>query len=98
MTGAPLPAADAERLGLVNHVVPDDRVLDEAVAFARRLAAGPPLATRFTKLAVNKGSKDSLNSAFDASTAYELTTFMSEDHVEAIDAFLEKRTPRFTGR
>ncbi|WP_033291474.1 enoyl-CoA hydratase/isomerase family protein [Amycolatopsis jejuensis] len=98
MTGDPLTAADAERLGLVNHVVPDDALPDAALAFARRLAAGAPLATRFTKLAVNKLVKDSLNSAFDASTGYEISTFLSEDHVEAIDAFLAKRSPRFTGR
>lgn len=97
MTGDPVSAAEAERLGIVNHVAPDDQLEAQALAFAQRLAAGAPMAIRYTKLAVNKLIKDSLSTAFDASTGYELTTFTSDDHAEAIDAFLEKRPPRFTG-
>jgi enoyl-CoA hydratase len=98
MTGDPVGAAEAERLGLVNHVVPDDELEDRALAFARRLAAGAPMAVRYTKLAVNKLIKDALSSAFDASTGFEMTTFLSEDHAEAVSAFLDKRPARFTGR
>src|SRR6266536_1612161 len=47
MTGDLMPAAEAERIGLVNHVVPAERVLDESMAFARRLAGGPSLAVRW---------------------------------------------------
>ncbi|MEZ0050246.1 enoyl-CoA hydratase [Mycobacterium sp. MAA66] len=98
MTGDALTAAEAERLGLINRVVPDDQLDEQAMAFARRLAAGAPLAIRYTKMAVNKLIKQSLGVAFDIATAHELTTFMSEDHVEAVDAFFGKRPPRFTGR
>lgn len=56
------------------------------------------MATRYTGLALNKLVKQSLNVAFDASTGYELRTFMSEDHAEAVDAFLGTREPRFHGR
>ena len=97
LTGDSVSAVEAERLGLVNHVVPDEQLVETAFSFASRLASGAPLAVRFTKMSVNKLVKDALNVAFDASTGYELTTFMSNDHVEAVDAFLEKRTPRFTG-
>jgi enoyl-CoA hydratase len=98
MTGDPVPAAEAERIGLVNHVVPDDELLDRAMACARRLAAAAPMAVRYTKLSVNKLVKDALGVAFDASTGYEMTTMLSEDHVEAVTAFRERREPRFTGR
>ncbi|MQA14706.1 MAG: enoyl-CoA hydratase/isomerase family protein [Pseudonocardiaceae bacterium] len=97
MTGDPVSAVDAERMGLVNHVVPDEELDKHALAFAHRLAGGAPMAIRYTKLAVNKLIKDSLKNAFDASTGFEMTTFLSEDHAEAVDAFLNKRNPRFTG-
>jgi enoyl-CoA hydratase len=98
LTGDPLPAAEAERIGLVNRVVPAAALQDEALAFARRLAAGAPLAVRYTKLCVNKLVKDAVNVALDASTALELATFRSADHAEALAAINEKRPPRFTGR
>jgi enoyl-CoA hydratase len=98
LTGDPLTAAEAERIGLVNRVVPAADLDREALAFATRLAAGAPLAVRYTKLAVNKLVKDALNVAFDASTALELVTFRSEDHAEALAALREKRPPTFKGR
>jgi len=98
LTGDPLSADEAERIGLVNRVVPAAALADEAMAFAARLAAGAPLAVRYTKLAVNKLVKDALNVAFDTSTALELVTFQSDDHREALQALKEKRPPRFTGR
>lgn len=98
LTGDPLSAAEAERIGLVNHVVPAAELDAQAMAFAARLAAGAPLAVRYTKLAVNKLVKDALNVAFDTSTALELVTFQSEDHREALAALAEKRPPVFKGR
>jgi enoyl-CoA hydratase/carnithine racemase len=98
LTGDPLTAVEAERIGLVNRVVPAADLDREATAFAERLAAGAPLAVRYTKLAVNKLVKDALNVAFDASTALELVTFQSEDHQEALAAIREKRPPVFKGR
>ena len=98
LTGDPIGAAEAERIGLVNFVVPAAELQDKALAFARRLAAGAPLAVRYTKLAVNKLVKDALNVAFDASTALEVVTFRSEDHQEALAALRDKRPPRFRGR
>ncbi len=98
LTGDPLTAAEAERIGLVNRVVPAATLAEEAMAFATRLAAGAPLAVRYTKLAVNKLVKDALNVAFDTSTALELVTFQSDDHQEALAAIREKRPPKFKGR
>lgn len=98
LTGDPLSAAEAERIGLVNRVVPATDLQAEALAFAQRLAAGAPLAVRYTKLAINKLVKDTLNIGFDTSTALELLTFHSDDHREALAAIREKRPPKFQGR
>jgi len=98
LTGDPVTAADAARMGLVNQVVAADELRDAALAFARRLAEGAPLAIRYTKIAVNKLIKDALNTSFDTATALELVTLRSEDHHEALAALREKRKPRFSGR
>ena len=76
----------------------DSEQTREARAFAERLAAGAPLAIRYTKLAVNKWIKDVANVAFDTSTALEIVTFQSEDHREALAAIRDKRKPDFKGR
>jgi enoyl-CoA hydratase len=98
MTGDPLTAAEAERLGLVNEAVADEALQDEALAFAQRLAAGAPLAVRYTKMSVNQLVKQAMTTAFDYSTALETLTFASADHREALRALSEKDTPRFEGR
>lgn len=98
LTGDPLTADEAFRIGLVNRVVAPESLEAEALAFAGRLAAGAPLAVRYTKQAVNKLVKDALNTAFDVSTALEIVTFQSEDHREALSALREKRPPVFRGR
>lgn len=98
LTGDPVDAATAERIGLVNHVVPADQLQEKALEFATRLAKGAPLAIRFTKQSVNALIKDALNVAFDTSTALEMITFQSEDHLEAMAAIREKRDPIFKGR
>ena len=98
LTGDPVAASEAERIGLVNFVVPDASLEEEAMAFAQRLAAGAPLAVRYTKQAVNALVKDALNVSFDTATALELVTFQSRDHQEALAALKEKRPPKFEGR
>jgi len=98
LTGDALTATEAERIGLINFVVPAAELAERSLAFAQRLAAGAPLALRYTKLAVNKLVKDALNVAFDASTALEVVTFRSADHQEALAALRDKRTPQFKGR
>jgi enoyl-CoA hydratase len=98
LTGDSVSAVEAERLGLVTEVVPDDEVDERAMAFAQRLAAGAPLAVQYTKLAVNKLVKEALNTSFDVATAYEMLTFKSADHAEALAALKDKRAPQFEGR
>jgi enoyl-CoA hydratase len=97
LTGDAVEADDAERLGLVTEVVADDELDGRAMAFARRLAAGAPLAVQATKQAVNQLIKAGLTSGFDLATALEMSTFRSRDHAEALAALRDKRTPRFEG-
>ncbi len=98
MTGDLLTAPEAERIGLVNHVVPADKVLDEAIAFADRLAKGATLAIRFAKISVQRTILQSMLNSLDASLALEAITGFSQDHHEAVQAFGEKRPPKFGGR
>lgn len=98
LTGDPVTASDAERMGLVNEVVPAADLAERGLAWARRLAAGAPLALRYTKLAVNQQIRRALLDSFDLATALELTTFGSDDHREALAAMREKRDPEFRGR
>jgi len=98
MTGDLLPAQEAERIGLVNHVVPADRVLAEAQALASRLAKGATLAIRLAKVSVQRAVVRAMLDTLDTSLALEAITGYSQDHAEAVKAFAEKREPRFQGR
>ncbi len=97
MTGDLLDATEAERIGLINHVVPPDEVMPKAMELAHRLANGPTRAIRWTKLSCNKRLRDEVNLVLDASLAVESLSMLSEDHKEATRAFAEKREPEFTG-
>ena len=97
-TGDLIHAPEAERIGLINRVVPQGKAYEEALALAIRLAAGPTQAIRWTKLATNKRLKDEVNLVLDASLAVETLSAATEDHKEAARAFVEKRPPRYTGR
>ena len=98
LTGDAVGADEALRLGLVSHVSPRESALADALAFAGRLADGAPLALRATKAAVNKLVKDALNVSFDTATNAELITLLSADHLEALAARTDRRTPIFRGR
>jgi enoyl-CoA hydratase len=98
MTGDPITGADAARMGLINHAVPDGELDARADAFAARLANGPIQAIKYTKVSVNIGLKQLAHTILDTSIAYEMLTFATEDHREAVSAFVEKRKPKFTGR
>ena len=95
LTGDLLSAAEADRLGLTNHVVPLDQLMDDAMAMARRLADSAPIAIRFNKRLVNKELEMRVSQLYDLSVALEAITFETSDHREAVKAFLDKRAPVF---
>jgi enoyl-CoA hydratase len=98
LLGEPLTAAEALRLGVATEVCPPADVPERAMAWARRLAAGAPLAVQGTKLALNAQLKQALLTSFDVSTALEMLCFQSADHAEGVDAFVAGRDPTFRGR
>ncbi len=98
MTGDPLTGVEAERIGLINHVVPEAELDARVDAFAMKLANGAPQAIKYTKVAVNLRLKEIAHTILDASMAYEMLTFATDDHREAVASFLEKRKPQFSGK
>lgn len=98
MRGTMLTGSEAAKIGLVNYAVPGAEVPAKALEIARELADGPTWAIRWTKLSVNKWLKQQVNLILDASLAYEMVTFTTEDHREATRAFVEKRKPSFSGQ
>jgi enoyl-CoA hydratase len=98
MTGDRITGADAERLGLIVRAVPPDQLEQAATEIAGRLAAGPTLAIKWTKMAVNKVLRERANLVFDTSLLLQGMTRLSEDHQEATAAFVEKRKPVYRGR
>ena len=98
LTGDLISAMEAERIGLINKVLPSERLLFEATELARRLAGGPPKAIQWTKLAMNKQLRDQVNLVIDLSLSLEGLSMYTEDQKEAVRAFLEKRQPQFKGR
>jgi enoyl-CoA hydratase len=98
LSGEPLPAAEAAALGLVTRCVPAADLQATALAMAEQLAANPPLAVRFTKAALNQPLKRALLETVDVALPFELATFLSADHVEAVDAETERRPGTYEGR
>ena len=92
-----LDAAEAERIGLVNRVVADDQLDDFVDDWARRLAAGPPIAIAQSKRLLNNAMAVTFEQALDDEGAAQTINFGTADTVEAMSAFVEKRSPTFRG-
>lgn len=95
MRGNFINGAEAGRIGMVNYALPAEQVMPKARELAQELADGPTWAIRWSKLSVNKWLKQQANLIMDASLAYEMMTFKTGDHKEAVKAFVEKRKPDF---
>ncbi len=98
LTGDPITAEEAYRIGLVNRVVPTEACLDEALRLARRIAEKPPMAVRLIKEAVYKALDTTLQDGMEYERNCFYLLFATEDKAEGMRAFLEKRRPSFKGR
>jgi len=96
-TGDMIDAREAFRLGLLNRLVPGAQLLSEAKAYAAKLAAGPPLVMRAVKQTLFGAHKESLEQALEAEVEQQMRCFVSDDSLEGIHAFFEKRPAKFTG-
>src|SRR5262252_982296 len=92
------PAEQARTLGLVTEVVPDEKLMETALAWAARLAAGPPVAIRITKRMMYKQQTMDLENALEDAALGTIVANYCEDVKEGIAAFHEKRKPNFKGR
>lgn len=96
-TGDPIDAQTAAQWGLVNRTVAADDLLPETLTLARRIARNPATALRMSKQLLKESEQQSLASLLEMSAAMQALAHHTEDHQEAVAAFLDKRQPRFTG-
>jgi 2-(1,2-epoxy-1,2-dihydrophenyl)acetyl-CoA isomerase len=92
-----IEAPRAEQLGIVDHLVPAGRALPEAIAIAKQYVDVAPLPLALTKAVYAKGCA-TLEEALLAEVDYQSMLFLTQDHLEAAQAFREKRRPSFQGR
>jgi 2-(1,2-epoxy-1,2-dihydrophenyl)acetyl-CoA isomerase len=93
----PVDASTAERIGLVNRVVPADQLLAQSTALARRLAQAAPIALALAKRGLNRALDSSLEDALEYEAQLQSIAGRSNDYTEGVAAFVEKRSPNFTG-
>ncbi len=98
MTGDRLTGEEAERLGLVQFLTEDDELMPQALELAHRLANGPTYAISASKVGINQYLKMLANVIMPAGLGMEELSMTKDDHREAVQAFQEKRDPKFTGR
>jgi 2-(1,2-epoxy-1,2-dihydrophenyl)acetyl-CoA isomerase len=97
LIGDPVGASDAMRIGLVHQVVPTDRLVVETRALADRLAVAAPAALAMTKAALDRSWSIDLATALEEEAHAQGIAGASADHAEGLAAFIDKRSPRFTG-
>lgn len=91
-------AQEALRIGLVNHVFPDDELMESTYKIATNIARRAPISVQLIKRATYQGLRTDLRTHLDQISSHMTIARASDDHMEAVDAFLEKRHPVFKGR
>lgn len=95
-TGEALSAQEALACGLVSRVVPHESLMNAAMTLARKIAANPGGVLRMTKRLLREGERATLESLLEISASYQAIAHMEPDHHEAVRAFVEKRSPKFS--
>jgi 2-(1,2-epoxy-1,2-dihydrophenyl)acetyl-CoA isomerase len=93
-----IDAAEAERIGLVNKVVPLDRLLDESLSIAKTIAKGPSVSIAYIKRLINKSLETDLDALLEIEAFAQGVCMNTEDFKEGVAAFNEKRPPTFQGK
>ena len=96
-TGDVIGAQQAVEWGLVSRVVPADKLLEAANDLAAHIAANPPHAVRLTKRLLREAMHTRLDTLLEMAASFQALSHQTDDHREAVAAFLEKRTPTFKG-
>ena len=89
---------EAEQLGLINGIFPEESLQDEVMTIARRLAQGPTVAYRYMKENLNRAVHGEMGECLDMEAAHHIHCGTTRDHKEAAQAFVDKREPNFQGR
>jgi len=97
-TGDVVDAETARSWGLVSEVYPDDQLMAEAERMAAKIIQQPPQALRMTKRLMRDGVSASFDAIMEMSAAMQVLVQRTDDHMEAVNAFFEKRPPVFTGK
>ena len=95
-TGDSLSAQEALACGLVSRVVAPEKLMEEALKLANKIAANPGGVLRMTKRLLREGERSTLDSLLEISAGYQAIAHMTPDHHEAVNAFIEKRLPNFS--
>ncbi len=97
-TADTIDAETALHIGLVNHVVDHDKLMEKSMEIAARIASRPPQALRLTKRLLRRGQSGTLEETMENAAAYQSLCHFTDDHMEALTAMFEKRSPVFKGK
>jgi enoyl-CoA hydratase/carnithine racemase len=97
-TGRWIEADEALEIGMIDKLVPSEKLIEETMAIARKIAQGPPAALRLMRMQTYLGQNIGLDAALELAADGEVIMTTTEDHLEALSAWMEKREAKFIGR